>query len=331
MTGQSQITEDAVTEFKSLRKIILANGRYSTEGLRDLAVTCVCLANAQGGMIVIGIEDKDKQPPKEQLITDEIVNTAVTRLRTLCFNVGLTTGEIHTHSNGSQFFDILVHPSSKSIATTADGKIYIRIGDQCQAARSEDIHRLASEKDAFQWKLQLSNIVLDILPSSNFIATNFQLSQKEFIVLGIVTRHGKILATKLTKELQLSDETRLRSYVGKLLEKNILISRGIKKGTEYLVNPKLIASSKINVKPTLKVIELPRLKALIEETFAYSQNLTMQELHSRLGDVALEDVRKIVYRLAQSGILEHSSDKTYRKYWLAKKKRNEIEKQNIFT
>jgi hypothetical protein len=51
----------------------------------------------------------------------------------------------------------------------------------------------------------------------------------------------------------------------------------------------------------------------------------MQELHNKLGDVALEDVRKTVYSLANEGILEHSPDKTYRKYWLAKK--NRIEKE----
>lgn len=559
------ISENIVTEYKSLRKLLQPDGRPNNDGLRDLAVTCVCLANAQGGIIVIGIEDKDKEPPKGQLISDEIVNTAITRLRGLCFNVGLTANEIDIHNNGSQYFGITVHPSLKSIATTADGRIYIRTGDQCQAARSEDIHRLASEKDAFQWELQPRNVLLNETPSINlhwfaaeirnskrvknpikelsdieiaehynlldknqltnlgvlwlgdsaqrsrlvypltvqyivyddlenkvrkidwhdngqnpkdllldiekqaieltyfdefphglfrkqirhydervirellinaiahksytisgdifikvftdrleitnpgglplgitkenilhstsrrnphlirvlhdlelmegegtgynliyeitsrdakafplpvsdfnsttvtqsskildeetvllldFVAKNYQLSQREFIVLGIVARHRKILTTHLTKELQLADEDRLRSYVNKLLDQAILISRGIKKGTEYLVNPKLIANSKINIKPTLKVIEAPRLKALIEETLRLSPNLTMQELHDKLGDVTLEDVRKNVYKLVKENILEHSADKTYRQYWLAKKNRNEIENRN---
>jgi len=42
--------------------------------------------------------------------------------------------------------------TEKSIATTSDGKVFIRIGDQCQPARSEDLVHLAIEKDAFQWK-----------------------------------------------------------------------------------------------------------------------------------------------------------------------------------
>ena len=43
----------------------------------------------------------------------------------------------------------------------------------------------------------------------DFIAKNYQLSQKEFIALGVITRHKKILATQLTKELQLTDDERL--------------------------------------------------------------------------------------------------------------------------
>ena len=553
----NNITENSITEFKSLRKVIGPEGKYSTEGLRDLAVTCVCLANAQGGIIIIGVEDKDKEPPVMQAISDEVVNTTITRLRSLCFNVGLAAGEIMMHANGSHFFSIVVHPSLKSIATTADGKIYIRIGDQCHAARSEDIHRLASEKDAFQWEIQPQDVTLDqirevnlrvfadgireskrvkasikelsdveiaehynlvdgnrmthlgvlwlgtpsqrsrlaypltvqyivyddsenkirkiewhdnfqnpkdllldiekqsieltyfdefpqglfrkqirhydarvirellinaiahkcytisgdifikayndrleisnpgglplgitkenILHSTNrrnphlirilhdlelmegegtgynlmyaitgrdakpfpvpdssynsttitqsstildeeavllldFIAKHYLLSQKEFIVLGIVARYRKIMTTQLTKLLQLSEEDRLRSYVGKLLDQAILVSRGIKKGTEYLINPKLIADSKIDVKPTLKMIEPPRLKALIEETLKLTPNLTMKELQVKLGDIDLSDIRKITYALVSEGTLIAMGGKKNRTYELAKKK-----------
>jgi len=546
------IAENIVTEYKSLRKVQSGEG-----GFRDLTVTCVCLANAQGGKIIIGVEDKDKQPPPDQIITDEIINTTVTRLRSLCFNVGLTCGNIEFHPNGGQYFILEVHPSLKSIATTADGKIYIRVGDQCQAARSEDIYRLANEKDAFQWELHPADVTLNEIAVTNinwfaneirqskrvkpqvkelsdieiaehynlisnnqftnlgvlwlgtaaqrshlvypltvqyivydelenkirkvcwhdnvenpkmllleierhaveltyfdefphglfrkqirhydervirellinaiahksytisgdifikvftdrleitnpgglplgvtkdnilhstmrrnpylirtlhdlelmegegtgynliyeitsrdakpfplpesgynsttviqsskvldeevvllldFIARHYQLSQKEFIVLGIVARHKKMIATQLAKELQLSEEDRLRSYVGRLVDQALLITRGIKKGTEYLINPKLIADSKVNIKPTLKVIELPRLKALIEETLKLNPSLSISELHQKLGDVSLDDIRKTVYKLVEEGVLVPDGAKKNRTYELAKKK-----------
>ncbi|MBT7465898.1 MAG: hypothetical protein HN686_18050, partial [Bacteroidetes bacterium] len=44
--------EDKNRDYKSLRKVV-----GSKANLRDLAETCVCFANAQGGKIIIGIED----------------------------------------------------------------------------------------------------------------------------------------------------------------------------------------------------------------------------------------------------------------------------------
>lgn len=546
--------EDNSKEYKGLKKIIDSQGKLKSEGLRDLAIVCVALANVQGGKIFIGIEDGEEIPPMGQKINNKITNETITRLRSLCFNVGIFLNDIETGANGGQFFSLTIQPTLKSIATTADGKIYIRVGDQCQPARSEDIVRLANEKDAFQWELQSRNVslndisetsinwfaheirnsdrvkqivkdysnieilehynlveknkltnlgvlwlgnasqrsklvypltiqyivydeqekkvrkevwqdyamnpkelLLDIekkaveltyfdefpqglfrnkirhyderlirellinaiahksytisgdifirvyndrlevvnpgglplgitkdnilhsthrrnphlirilhdlklmegegsgynliyeitsrdakefpVPVSDynstlvtqyskildeetvllldFIAKNYQLSQKEFIVLGIITRHKKILATQLTKELQLADEERLRSYISRLSELSILITRGVKKGTEYLINPKLIASSKINIKPTLKTIEQPRLKALIEEVLKITPNLSIKTIHAKIGDVDIADVRKCVYKMVEEGIVATQGAKTNRTYLLA--------------
>lgn len=542
-------TESTIIEYKSLKKVTSGDAGY-----KDLASTCVCLANAQGGTIIIGIEDKDKLPPSNQLINEEIANKTITRLRSLCYNVGMELKEIENHTNGGQFFSIRILPTLKSVATTSDGKILIRIGDQCQPVRSEDLVRLAGEKDAFQWELQIRNIniesinkeaiewfaneirnsdrvkdfvkelgdieiaehynlvqngnltnlgvlwlgntsqrsklsypitvqyivyddlerkinktdwndyslnpkelILEIerqaveltyfdefpnglfrnkirhydqrlvrellinaiahksytisgdifikvytdrmeitnpggLPLGinkdnilhsvsrrnphmirilhdlklmegegsgydlifeitgrdskpfpkvfsdfnttsvtqyskiideetvlliDFIARNYQLSQKEFIVLGIVSRNKKILATQLTKELQLADEDRLRSYVSKLLDKAILIPRGVKKGTEYLINPKLISSSKINIKPSLKTMEPHRLKALIVEDLERYPKSTIAEIAKRLPDVLIFDLRKIIYKMVAEGKIRYEGGKTYRKYFVA--------------
>ena len=145
--------ENMVRDYKSIRKI-----RGNSADFPDLAKSCVCLANAQGGELVIGIEDNDRLPPAGQQITDEEVNAVVTRLRTLCFDVSLTASPVINHPNGGQYFTIQVFPTIKSIATTSDGKIYIRIGDQCHAARNEDIHRIANEREAFHWELITFNL-----------------------------------------------------------------------------------------------------------------------------------------------------------------------------
>jgi len=48
---------------------------------KDFAKTCVCMANAQGGYIVLGLEGEDKLPPLEQTIDQTVLNTIVKRLR----------------------------------------------------------------------------------------------------------------------------------------------------------------------------------------------------------------------------------------------------------
>jgi ATP-dependent DNA helicase RecG len=135
-------------EYKSIQKI-----RSGDKGFKDIAITCVNLANAQGGKIYIGFDDKTKQPPVNQIIQQNEINDTVTRLRSLCFNVALVGSDTLIYDNGSHYFTIDVSPSMKSIATTSDGKIYLRIADKCEPVRNEDIHRLAYEKQAYQWEL----------------------------------------------------------------------------------------------------------------------------------------------------------------------------------
>lgn len=162
----------------------------------------------------------------------------------------------------------------------------------------------------------------------DFISQNYSLSQKDFIVLGIVARHKKIGSTKLTKELQLNEEARLRSYLNRLLEQNILIIRGSRKAAEYLINPTLITNSKLNIRPTLKVIEPHRLKALIEEDLKLHPQSTISEIQKRIVDVPIEDIRKHIYQLVKDELLEHSGGKTYRKYWLKQKENKKKTKRN---
>lgn len=76
-------TERTQIEYKSLRKVVSAKAN-----LKELAETCVCLANARGGMLYIGVEDEDKLPPEGQKISQQMVNNVLSRLRSLTDSVG---------------------------------------------------------------------------------------------------------------------------------------------------------------------------------------------------------------------------------------------------
>jgi ATP-dependent DNA helicase RecG len=90
MTPESQHID-----YKSIR--IIQKGE---SGFKDLAQAAVCFANAQGGKLVIGIEDVNKMPPSEQTINVEDINKTLTRIRSLSFNAGLTASDVLTHPNG---------------------------------------------------------------------------------------------------------------------------------------------------------------------------------------------------------------------------------------
>lgn len=99
-----------------------------------------------------------------------------------------------------------------------------------------------------------------------------------------------------------------------------------------MINPKLIANARTNIKPSLVTIEAHRLRTLIEEDLTIHPESTMDEIQKHLVDVPLEEIRKCVYKMVKGGTLEHSASKTYRKYWLAKKiEKNRNRKDSYLT
>ena len=75
----------------------------------------------------------------------------------------------------------------------------------------------------------------------------------------------------------------------------------------------------MNIKSTLKTIELHKLQAIKEEDLTLHPNSRTEEIHSRIPDVDLTELRKAVCSLVKEDILLHTQDKTYRKYYLVKK------------
>lgn len=541
-------TEDKNIEYKGIQKI-----RTGDKGFKELAGTCVALANAQGGKIYIGIDNKTLMVGENQLITTQEQNDAVSKLRSLCFSVAITSSEILSDENGSQYFIITVFPSTKTIASTSDGKLFVRIVDKCEPVRSEDIQRLAEEKGAYQWEInttkyswlddivesnlqkfaaeirqsarvkahikQLDNIEIaenyhlidgdkltnlgvlwigtpkqraglcypltvqyivyntleekvrkeewhdltmnpkellldieqkaveltysyefpnglfrkqirhynpkllrellvnafahrsftisndimikvypdrleisnpgglplgiskenilhtkhrrnpnmieimsalemmegegsgydliyelnakeaklppevdssynefkvmqraeiidvEILPPLDYVMQNYQLSQKSFIAFGIIARERKILSTQLTKQLQLTNDDRLRSYIDKLLVEGLIVKTGTKKATKLQVNPLLIKNAKANIKTSLKTIEPYALKALIIEDVKKYAGSKISEIAARIPDVGVDEIRKMVYSMVDLELRTEGA-KTNRRYYL---------------
>lgn len=544
--------ENSKLDYKSLKKAI-----GKSANLADLAKTCVCFANAQGGYIVIGVEDKDRLPPLGQKIEQNEINELIKKLRALTDSVAIANPQIYSHENGAEYFSIQILPSMKTIATTSDGRVYIRVGDECSPVKSEELTRLASEKGAFQWELiiskttieqispenidkfvreikasdrvsdfiknlsqdeileyyrlvdngQLTNLGLlwlgdfkqrgklnypltaqyivydeneekirkvewthndlnpkellldieekaielnysyelpnglfrkkirrypkevireilvnafvhksftisgdifinahqdrlevknpgglplgitkdnilhqvqrrnphlietfkalmlmesegsgydliyeklgqdakeypkiesdinytsitifsnivdtEILSIVDYLSEHYQFTQKEIITLSTIARHKKISTFELSKILQLSNEDRLRDWIGKLIEKKIIITDGKTRGTMYQINPKVLSTMTQNIKPSLKTMEEHKVKALIAEDLKIHPKSKMAEIHTRFDEFTIEYIRKIVYKMVKDGIVEPFGEKKNKTYSMANKK-----------
>lgn len=547
------MVEDNTKEFKSLRKAI---GKQAD--LKSLAETCVAFANAQGGELILGIENESSVPPPNQTINIQDINDVVKKLRSLTDGVGLVNPEITKHENGGEFAIIKILPSTRTIATTSSGKVLIRISDNCYPIGNEELTDLAAEKTAFQWEiiatqkihfnqidkhnielfladirksekvsdfiklkepseilsfyqmltvdgyltnlgvLWLGNpaqrarlsypltvqyivyndreekirkiewhyhlhnpkellleiekeaveltyssempdglfrktirqypkevvrellinaiahkkytisgdIFIEVYPDrmtitnpgnfpigitknnilherhrrnphliqtlsdlklmegegsgydliyemlirdakplpeihneftkvavtifSNFINAEqisildyidkyFQLTQKEYITLGIIATEKRLLSTQLSIKLQLNQEDKMKSWLGRLVEIGVVVASGVKKATEYMLNPELFSKAKLDLKPNLKTIEPYKLEALLVEDLKYNGKSKMKDIQSRLKEIPEQRIQKTMYQMVVKQILMVEGAKRNRKYLLFQK------------
>ena len=96
-----------------------------------------------------------------------------------------------------------------------------------------------------------------------------------------------------------------------------MVQRGVKKGTQYVINPRLISNSRLNIPTTLKTIEPHRLIALIEEDLRLHPDSTISEIAERLPDVDRKDIQRQVYNMTRQSLLTTTGSKTNRRYTLA--------------
>jgi len=118
----------------------------------ELAKDCISFANAHGGNILIGIENDDNLPPGNQKIEDksilEIIHKRITEK-----TVNVTAIVIlETASNKAEYIRINIVRNANILASTTDGRYYIRIADVCKPVMPEDIARVAADKNAFVWE-----------------------------------------------------------------------------------------------------------------------------------------------------------------------------------
>jgi len=148
-----------MNENKKIDKKSLKFLRGKQTDWNELAKDCVSFANAQGGFIYIGIEDKEKLPPENQKITNRDLPDVIQKnITQRSVNVGVVV-TVETAENKSEYIKVEVLRNAQTIASTTDGKYYVRVHDDCKPVPPDEMARLAADKSAFVWEEQTSRKV----------------------------------------------------------------------------------------------------------------------------------------------------------------------------
>ncbi len=139
--------ENSLFDKKSL-KIVKGN----TANWKELAKDCVCFANGKGGTILIGIEDESNDCPKGQKIDDILVEKINKTIPQLTIGVAINAEKV-SNDKGGEYIKLTIFRSAKTLASTTDGKYFIRISDTCKPIYPDQMPRVLTDKEAFNWEL----------------------------------------------------------------------------------------------------------------------------------------------------------------------------------
>ena len=116
----------------------------------ELIKDCIAFANASGGQLLLSIEDGQAEPPADQRIPADLPDTLRRKLSERTVNVTVLP-QVATAPNGGQYIELRV-PRALAVASTTDGRYFLRVADQSKPVTGDDVMRLASERAALPWE-----------------------------------------------------------------------------------------------------------------------------------------------------------------------------------
>jgi ATP-dependent DNA helicase RecG len=137
--------EGQLLDKKSLRAVWGKTANWS-----ELAKDCIAFANALGGTLLIGIEDGHDDPSADQTIQPNLCDTIRRKLAECTVNVTVFPA-VRIAVNGGQFIALDI-PRAMSVASSTDGRYFLRVADQSKPVTGDDVLRLATERAALPWE-----------------------------------------------------------------------------------------------------------------------------------------------------------------------------------
>ena len=139
--------EGQLLDHKSLRAV---TGK--TADWNEIAKDCIAFANATGGRLLVGVEDGQNLPPPGKQIPTDLPDTLRRKLAERTVNVTVLPNVVIA-TNGGQYIEMRI-PRAIAVASTTDGRYFLRVADQSKPVTGDDVMRLASERSALPWETQ---------------------------------------------------------------------------------------------------------------------------------------------------------------------------------
>lgn len=139
--------EGQLLDQKSLRAV---TGK--TADWNEIVKDCIAFAKATGGCLLLGIEDDQDLPPAHQQISADLPDTVRRKLAERTVNLTVLS-DVITAPNGGQYIELRI-PRALAVASTTDGRYYLRVADGSKPVTGDDVMRLASERSALPWETQ---------------------------------------------------------------------------------------------------------------------------------------------------------------------------------
>ena len=125
--------EGQLLDRKSLRAVTGKSANWD-----DIVKDCVAFANATGGRLLIGIEDGQEQPAPDQRIPADLADTLRRKVAERTVNV-IVLPDVATDANGGEYLELRI-PRAVAVASTTDGRYFIRVADQSKPVTGDDVH-----------------------------------------------------------------------------------------------------------------------------------------------------------------------------------------------
>ena len=139
--------EGHLLDQKSLRSVIGRSADWN-----ELVKDCIAFSNATGGRLLLGVEDGQDEPPAGQQIPADLPDTIRRKIAERSVNVTVLP-DVITAANGGEYINLAISRAI-AVASTTDGRYYLRVADQSKPVTGDDVLRLAAERAALPWETQ---------------------------------------------------------------------------------------------------------------------------------------------------------------------------------